>query len=194
MAQVPTRRREEIWQPWYDTLNVPATVGVSGFTWRLFQSTTGQGGSTFLDTNNQVAGQLPAGYKLKIYSIRLVPRLDVAPVPATDFIDFSLWLNNTFLEFNTINKNAIRLPCKNFTAGAGIALGGGNGAASGQLMYSNGVPDPRAAYTLKPQQIIVNEQEPFTVVITQSRAFAAAVTTAFSVTCYLDGTLERPIQ
>jgi hypothetical protein len=141
----------------------------------------------------QQAGQLPSGHVFKVRRISVMPIFTAAPVTATDLLDWMNWSNNAVLDFISINKTMLTLPIKRFTAGAGPQAAT-SGAAAADYVYTNGVPDPRALFSLKPEYIQINESETFRVVVTLINATPANIVTTFNVCISLDGILWRPIQ
>lgn len=60
---------EVIWQPFYDSIAVPA-AGANAL--RLFQNPIGQAGKTIADTNMELGGQIPKGQAFKCTGVELL--------------------------------------------------------------------------------------------------------------------------
>lgn len=185
---------EKLWQPYYDSAAVAAGPVAAGTIYRLFQNPVGTAGQTFLTTNMELAGQVPKGFNLRVMYIVAEYVYKNAPVPATDIADWIHWSSRILFELNVISKTVFRIPLQQLTSGSGVSGLGAGGAANNDFYISAGIPDPRAKYSLKPQDIIIEDQQNFDVTLSAVRGTAVDVATDFECRIYLDGVLERPVQ
>lgn len=186
---------EVLWQPYWSTMSVPGAAApvAAGTVFTLFVNPSGAPGENTLRTNMELQGQLPRGYKLEVMYISVDRVYTNAPVPGTDTDDWVNFASQMLLEFNVISKTVFRAPLINIPSGSGITGFGGSGAAAVETYVNNGVADPRAKYSLKPQKITLEQQQNFDVTITAIRA-TPNITTGFDVRVNLEGVFYRPAQ
>ena len=187
---------EVITQPLYD--QVSFAQGAAFAKTILFQTPKGQGGKTLAQTNMTQAGILPNPQRFTIYAICVLISNNTIPADM-----FNLVTNVSFeLDINT--KPYFQGPLVTLPAGRGFRLDsianvGQAVAACGFIdAYSttNGVPDPRAVYTLD-APITIEQGEQFQVVLNPETAFNLTANSTnpagvgTTITIFLDGNLER---
>lgn len=199
-SQLPNGEEIVSWM-WFDTLSY-----VSGTTVRLdfFQAVN----TNKVLSNMVIAGALPAPSYFVLMAIRIVPiilpqeeRLTAVGVYAANAaIDIHRLLTLSRSVLTIGSKTYLDHPSSIFTAGQGIDASYGADAASGATTVyeshrisnvNNGIPDPRAVYTLQHMRLIepqINFQF--------SMIWNAAVTLSGNqnVRVEFDGGLYRPIQ
>lgn len=170
-------------QPLYDEI----TILAAGTSQAVFFSTPqGQGGKTLLNTNMQLAGQLQAGYNMKVFSLAVSFRT------AALLANIKVILDTGVAQFNIGSKWWWQSPLRFLPGGVGILGFSDLGAATPlNAAWSHGVPDPRAMYTLR-QPVEITQTESFNVTV----GWAAAVTPSADtpMTIALHGELTRTVQ
>lgn len=175
---------------WYDT-----QLYTSGTTTSLsfFQSLQSADRS-----NMEVAAVLAAPKAFIVRAIRTYIKsqavVTVTAVP-TASNDIARLINNSSCSFNIGNKNYGIWPTVALPGGGGVmsdSAGAGATAADNFLVTAmNGVPDPRAIYTLS-QPLLIDPQINFNFVMTW--AAAQTLTGNLDIMVMLDGELMRPVQ
>jgi hypothetical protein len=175
---------------WYDTLLYTSAATTQLTYFNAIRATRDIG-------NMEVAGVLAHPKAFIVRAIRVsverVPTQNtILPIAATDI---ALLIYNGFATFEIGNKNYGVWPLKALPAGGGpwsaMAAGGAEAATEVFAHATNGVPDPRAIYTLS-QPLLIDPQINFQFQL----GWAAAQTLSGNVNIkvMLDGELMRPVQ
>lgn len=177
---------------WYDT-----QLYTSGTTTRLaffqtLQATRNLG-------NMEIAGVLAHPKAFIIRAIRVhfkqIPLLSTTAPAANASSDIALLTNNGSLALEVGNKNYGIWQPHMLPGGAGVytELAGAGGEAIDEFVSyaANGVPDPRAIYTLS-QPLMIEPQINFNV--TMEWPAAQTLTGNLNIEVMLDGELLRPVQ
>lgn len=194
---------EDILQPIYDTVTIPA-AGTNLLT--FFALPLGQGQSsfgaagvtkTYADTNLNLASQLPAGFSLQVLGLRMqFPWL-------VTMADVQSAFNGAVLEFEVGAKVFLRIPAQCIPAGNGPAGIAFQAAAATDALINNGWPDVRNALGMSRKPLLLSPTSNFSVRISwPSGLGSGAVTTAIvgaavaglPVRLYIDGIQKRPAQ
>lgn len=188
---------EVINQPVYDSVSFAAAAAMTKTV--LFQTPIGQGGKTLASTYMTKAGQLEQPQKLVCRAIGLFFANNTAPI---DLVNF---LQNVSFTLTVGKKPMLECPALNLTAGRGAIaysqaeLGTAAAGDATSVSTSNGVPDPRAVFTLN-QPIVIEGGEGFSCTLNPEVAFnfaaAASRPVGNGTTVYviLDGELYRGVQ
>jgi hypothetical protein len=184
-------------QPLYDRVTVTAGALLAGTVFSFFALPIGQGTpvKTQLDTNLNLAGQLPANHVLEVWSPRIVvhpvqPSNIAAATAANVLTDVDNFLHNSFFTFNIVSQQKLLCPTFYLPAGAGIAGFANTTAAAVEAQYAtNGTPSQESPQRLDPFPVIVPPLQTFLVTITLGAAFTTQNNVHLWVV--LDGILHR---
>lgn len=188
------RLRNVIWQPQYDTTEINNTILKTTF----FTSKIGEqlpfsnATKTDLHTNMVASGQLPKGQIFYILGIRFWFALQTMATPVIVQKVLSQMMEQAILKFTSQSKEFLKLPLENFTQGHGIYSPGG--VNSFENVATNGVPDPRAVFTLKNWAIKLSELQDFTIELEWENPLAQIPAETYKrIKLQLDGPLFRPV-
>lgn len=193
---------EEVIQPFWDTFLYPA-AGQGTTPAIMFQLAKGQGktafggsvgtaASTLRDTNMQIGGALPGGFTLFVHAISVVL---AAETPAQS-VDVSKVLNGGVLILSVGQKIQHQQPLVKLPGGGGITGVGASAVGATPLeqhVYNNGVPDPRAVYSIAQKYVTIPPSINFDVTLVWPSG-GVAIATALPITVLLEGVLQRPTQ
>ena len=182
---------------YYDSISFAASAAMAT---SVFFQTPISGNKLLNQTNMQgQGGQLPFPQTLTITALKVFIANNTVPA------DLNNLLNNCSYVLTVGLKPFFQCPLAVLTAGMGAivtaaAQVGTAPAGSAPLFTtSNGVPDPRAVYTLS-KPIIIGYGENFNVTITPNAAFNFAANTTnpagvgTTIVVHLDGILTRQVQ
>jgi hypothetical protein len=128
--------------------------------------------------------QLGAGERFRVHAMRVV---FVGCLKA----DIENFMKNFTFRLFVNNKVYLDAPCDYFAGGAGIF---GSTNETGGLVYSNGMPDPRAVAAVSADNpIVIGEGSTFRVEA-NGTAFNTAATVGVFCRVYLDGVHHRLVQ
>lgn len=184
-------------QPLYDRVNVAAGALVAGTVFSFFSVPVGQGTpvKNNLDTNLNLAGQIPANHVWEIWSPRIIvhpvqPSNIAAATAANVLTDVDNFLHNSFFTFNIVTQQKLLVPLYFLPAGGGISGFANTTAAAVQAQYAtNGLPSQDSPQRLDPFPIIIPPLQTFLVTITIGAAFTTQNLVHLWVV--LDGILHR---
>jgi hypothetical protein len=194
-AYLSTGTYDSLRQPLYDRVTITAGAIAAGTVLSFFAVPVGQAGKNNLDTNLNLAGQLPANHVLEVWSPRVLvhpvqPSNIAAATAANVFTDVDGVIHNTFFTFNIVSQQKLLVPTFFLPAGAGVNMAASVTAAAVNIVNAtNGVPSQEAPQRLDPFPIIVPPLQTFLVSVT----FGAAFTLQNNVHVWviLDGILHR---
>lgn len=184
-------------QPLYDRVTVAAGVQAVGAVFTFFVLPVGQGtpAKTQLDTNMNLAGQIPANHVLEVWSPRIIvhpvqPSNIAAATAANVLTDVDNFLHNSFFTFNIVSQQKLLVPTFYLPAGAGVSGFANTTAAAVQAQYAtNGLPSQDAPQRLDPFPVILPPLQAFLISITVGVAFTTQNVVHLWV--LLDGILHR---
>jgi len=170
-------------QPLYDEITI-LNAGTAQAV--FFTQPVGQGGKTLLNTTMQLAGQIQAGYNMKVLAIAVNFRIGAL------LVNLKTILDTGFMQFNIGSKWWWQSPLRFLPGGVGVIGASDLGAvAAGNSVFSHGTADPRAIYTLR-QPVEITQTESFNVTCVWTPTNTPTVDTPMTVA--LHGELTRTVQ
>lgn len=179
-----------ITQPLWDTMQIPM-AGTSVLTFftipRGGTVTAALGGGTIksiVDTNMDLAGQLPGGFGFQVNGFRL--RFNWNVVTA----DVIIAINASTFIFTVGQKDFLRLPACSLPSGSGVFVGGAGAITAGA---TSGWPTLANNFGIKGNPLVMGSTENFSATLNWSNG-VQALSAAMFVQIILDGFLGRPVQ